>query len=420
MPPPVSRRRHGVGVPVDELDHSALLQLRIRPRLVGRRVDPELVLLDHVPVLVVGHRPDLGQPLQVVIHPLDRVLVDEPLRRHQRLLRAHRQDAEQRHGIRQEVVPAVGIVEKQQRPRILERHLADQAVHGRLAVHRVALGGPQQRHPHEPPLVHRIDGEPRRQPRRLEPRHVLLDRRILDPLAGPRDMRIVVECPAERRMVARAMIALAVVLHHELPVAPLDDGALMRDLQVRHAVRRGEPPGRLGLGVEGRRVLPETDEHQPARLAAMHRLEPVLGRVEIRPHVARPQQPPVELVGPLMIRTDQLRRRPLRALADARAAVPARIVERPDHRVGAAHDDDRIGADLHRHVIAGLRDLAGRDREDPVAEPDPPHLDLEQLRVVVERAGQRMVRPAGHQEGQHLGVSGHLAAPRQVDGVTVW
>jgi len=71
-------------------------------------------------------------------------------------------------------------------------------------------------------------------------------------------------------------------------------------------------------------------------------------------------------------------------------------------------------------MVAGLGDLAGRDREDPIAEPDAAHLDLEEVGVVIERARQRMVRPAGHQQRQHLGVSGHLSAPLHGIGVRVW
>lgn len=83
---------------------------------------PSWFCSDRVPVLAVGHRSDPGQPLEVAIRPLDRVLGDEPFRGQHRLLRANRQDGEGRYHVRQEATSAVGIVEQRQRPCILQRH----------------------------------------------------------------------------------------------------------------------------------------------------------------------------------------------------------------------------------------------------------------------------------------------------------
>ena len=88
---------------------------RIRSRLVGGRVDAKLVFLDHAAVFVVGGDPDLGQPVQVIVPALDRILVDQPVGRDLAGGRAERQDAKMQHAVGQEVVPGVRIIKEQQR-----------------------------------------------------------------------------------------------------------------------------------------------------------------------------------------------------------------------------------------------------------------------------------------------------------------
>ena len=133
-------------------------------------------------------------------------------------------------------------------------------------------------------------------------------------------------------MVAGAVIALAVVLPDQLPVALLDDGALVGDLGVGQVVRRQVAGRLLGEGVEGRGVVGEADVDEAAHVAAVDRIEPMRRGVEVRAHVARPQQPAVELVGPLVVGADDLRAGALGAPAEGRAAVAAAVVEGADHR----------------------------------------------------------------------------------------
>ena len=229
-------------------------------------------------------------------------------------------------------------------------------------------------------------------------------------------LRVLGEGAAERRVIGRAVIALAVVLPHELPVALLDDGALVRDLRVGQVVRR-EIAGRLlGKGVEGRGVVREADVDEAGDLPAVDRLQAVAGEVEVGAHVPRPQQPAVELVRPLVIGADDLRVRSLRRTAEGRAAMPARVVKRPHDAVAAAHDHDRIEADLVDDVAAGLRELAGGHGEQPAPVPDPLEIELEDVGVRVKCTGERMIRPAAPQQRQHLGITKHfgilLAYPR--------
>lgn len=137
-------------------------------------------------------------------------------------------------------------------------------------------------------------------------------------------------------------------------------------------------------------------------------------------HITRPEKRAIQLVGPLVVRTDQLRPPALLGLAQDRAAVPAGVVKCADLTIVAAHDDDGIGADLVHDEFTGLRDLAGRDGKDPFAVPDLLHVDLEDACVAVEVLFQGMCGGAAHQQRQHFGFAQHmrtpLSGPQNTDG----
>jgi len=61
------------------------------------------------------------------------------------------------------------------------------------------------------------------------------------------------------------------------------------------------------------------------------------------------------------------------------------IMEGTDLPVTTAHDDDGIGADLNGEIAAGLRHLTIMADKQPVAIPDRFHVQLEIIRVRVER-----------------------------------
>lgn len=68
--------------------------------------------------------------------------------------------------------------------------------------------------------------------------------------------------------------------------------------------------------------------------------------------------------------------------ANSRAAMPARVVKRPDIAVAVTHDQNRIFADLQGQIVACLRDLAVVSDKHPIAIPE-----RLQLELVVARAG---------------------------------
>ena len=104
-------------------------------------------------------------------------------------------------------------------------------------------------------------------------------------------------------MVPRAVIAFAVVFPDELPVAVFNDRALEGDLGVADLVRRQVPfrlrPEGLEAWCNGRHA----HEDVTADAFAVDGLEPKLGLVDRRVHVAGADQSSREIVRPLMIGT---------------------------------------------------------------------------------------------------------------------
>ena len=184
-------------------------------------------------------------------------------------------------------------------------------------------------------------------------------------------------------MVGRAVIALAIVLPDELPVGLLDDGGFVRDLGlmqvVREEVRLEVPSNRLEI----RRHLGEAHPDVAADTRAVHAVQPVLRAVESGPHVARREQPAVEMIGPLMIRAHQSGDGTPPGGADSRSAMPARIVECIEAARAVAHDHHGVHADLHGQVVSGIRHLAIMTDEEPIPVPDHVEIDLVFFRAAI-------------------------------------
>ncbi|MCY1303048.1 hypothetical protein D9M70_527370 [compost metagenome] len=196
-----------------------------------------------------------------------------------------------------------------------------------------------------------------------------------------------------------AVVALAVVFQHQLPVGLLAQGGLHRDLGVLHVVRLHVVLERTQEVVDGRRVLGQRDEDVAAGGLHVHRLQAVVLHVEVVAHLgAGEQQAAVQLVGPLVVGADQLGDLALVAHAEARTAVAADVVEGVDLALGAAQDDDRVVADLHGEEVALGGDFAGHAGDQPFLQEDLLHVDLEQALVVVERLrqGEAVVAFAEH------------------------
>lgn len=98
-------RSQGRAIPFYELQHAGFLGRGIGARRIGGAIYALLVVFNHLTVLVICCFPDLGQPLQIIIAPLDRILVDEPLGRDLGFGGANRGDAEDDGMIGKEVVP---------------------------------------------------------------------------------------------------------------------------------------------------------------------------------------------------------------------------------------------------------------------------------------------------------------------------
>ena len=123
-------------------------------------------------------------------------------------------------------------------------------------------------------------------------------------------------------------------------------------------------------------------------------------------------QAAVQIVGPLMIGADEpLRRTPGRR-ANTRTAVPAGIVEGADRPVAAAHDDDRIVADLHGEVVARRRNLAIMAGEQPVAVEDRFEIEAVKPGVGIEFLVEAHAGAPPLQFGEHGVCGAHLSIPR--------
>ena len=212
-------------------------------------------------------------------------------------------------------------------------------------------------------------------------------------------------------MVAAAVVAFAIVLPDQLPVAVFDDRALERDLGVSQPMR-----GEIGLDAvaEGRevgRLLGEANPDIAADALAMHRLQPMRLGVEFRAHVAGVAKPPVEFISPVVIGADELDDASLRRRANPRAAVAAGVVESADRAVVRTHDHDRIFADLQGEEGAGRGELAIVACEQPFAIKDRVQIELKEARIGIEFSWEGMPRTTALQLGQHFRLRVHLRIP---------
>src|SRR3954462_4802108 len=103
-----------------------------------------------------------------------------------------------------------------------------------------------------------------------------------------------------------AVVALAIVFHHKLPVAVFDDFLLEGNLGVLQVIWCKTRSHRFfQLCDVLRRVLTEAYENVRSDNPRMHWNQATAGRGEVLPHVGCVAQASVEVVRPLMIRTYQ-------------------------------------------------------------------------------------------------------------------
>ena len=168
----------------------------------------------------------------------------------------------------------------------------------------------------------------------------------------------------------------AALLHEEVdPRLGRAEEVLQR---LDRVVHRGKQEPRVGLD-------PERD--QRVVLFAETRVVAVL-------HGNTPERA-VRVVGPGMVGTHKGFRAAGPGLAHGGRAVAAAVEQHPHHAVAAPHDDHGLLADMGGDEIARLAHLALMRDPDPGPLEDALHLELEQLRVAVERGVDAVVQHQG-------------------------
>src|SRR5438874_3223541 len=187
------------------------------------------------------------------------------------------------------------------------------------------------------------------------------------------------------RVHAPAVVALVVVLAEHLPVR----GHLVADRMTDPQLTQGVARQALGNSAE----LPlqwhgngwvQVQEQETAPLLDLRRVQAEEGHVELRlsAQIGCGDQPPVEVVGPLVIRTGDTAggdatgepgagARGARLPAQARPTVPAYIVEGAQPSLAVAQQNDAFAEDIQHAERAGLQQLFLAPDTDPVAAEDP-------------------------------------------------
>ncbi|MCY1302445.1 hypothetical protein D9M70_521000 [compost metagenome] len=141
------------------------------------------------------------------------------------------------------------------------------------------------------------------------------------------------------RVAAAAVVALAVVLDHQLPVRLLDDRRLESYFRVCQVVARKVGQDRSAELFEGWRVVRKTDEQISADFLDVDRLEGVFALVEVVAHFFGKNQLALAIVSPLVVRAGEIARAPFFSKADARTAVTAGVVKCAYGTIMPAHDN---------------------------------------------------------------------------------
>ena len=161
-----------------------------------------------------------------------------------------------------------------------------------------------------------------------------------------------------------AVVALDVVVHHDLPSRVLARVAQQVDGMGMHSqvAEVGHAPANVALHVPGEarqtvRVVVEIDEDAVAEELEPDAAQPEIGLVEAGPlrGETRRAQPPFALERPGVVGTDDRRAHVAARLAEQLVrAVATHVVEGPQDAVAALHDEDVLVTDPEGHVVAGL------------------------------------------------------------------
>ena len=228
---------------------------------------------------------------------------------------------------------------------------------------------------------------------------------------------------AQLRVDAGAVVALVVVLAQRLPVGRHLVADRVTDAQIgqgiaRRALRRGAELLREWHRLRGRQV----QEHEAAPALHSHRVQAEEPLVESRlaGEVGSCDQAPVEIVGPLVIGAgdatggdaagERRRWRRGRGIAtQARAAMPAHVVEGAQPARAVAQQQHALAEDIEHAPVARLRELLGARDAQPLATENPFLLRGEHPLGRVPGRGQRRLE-SRHARRQHARAHAGLAS----------
>ena len=191
-------------------------------------------------------------------------------------------------------------------------------------------------------------------------------------------------------MRGQAVVALAVILDRQLPVALDRVVAAVRDLRMPEIPGREQRPEVALDRVERHGIRVEVDEDHSLEDPGVQTPEPELRLVDALRREGERAQRAVEPVGPAVVLADEPRLVALRRIADARAAVPAHVEQGVHAPLPVPDQDDGFARDLEQEVVALVRDPADVPDVLPGLQEDPADLTVIDFRVVVNGARQRM------------------------------
>ena len=130
-------------------------------------------------------------------------------------------------------------------------------------------------------------------------------------------------------MHTRAVVALRIILEHQLPIGLHVVLNPFRRAQDRHIPMRKLPVQLREPFFQWHRVLIEIDEDESFPKREIHRAQGIISLIEPRHfiHVRRADQPTIEPVGPGVIRTLNRGRVAARVFLQARPTMPADVEE---------------------------------------------------------------------------------------------
>ena len=274
-----------------------------------------------------------------------------------------------------EMMPAVGLGPDREAGRFGLDKRPDQLSAGQLAIDRLRHRAVRERQPGDavPPAVGKLDQvaiDAQCQPLRAFGR----DQRVIVGVIDDIGLAILGQAFAEAvcaqnadqfGMAGIAVIAFAIVLHHQFPVGVFDIVVLHGDLETVEIVD-ADLIGDVGFHpVDRWRSVAHADEDQPTDILERDRSETVVRLVEILRHAARREQIAVQTIGPLVIGTHQARGAATLIETDFGTPVTAAVPERAHFLVAPAHDDDRIAGQFEHEIVARILHMRDGARIEP-------------------------------------------------------